>query len=228
MECLPRNRAASRSGKRRSAARCRRRSVCGHERLRPVSPCSERRPRQKDGVGKASDSGPGHWGAAGPQGRRPLPARPRTVRRRPVCRICATSRSCAARAPMRASRRSASRRRSATACSSPPISTASRRSAPTPRSPASSRRCSRCSPPTRCAMSASRSPCASRRRSAEAEDMRRDDRGRVRRPAGAARHAGRARRPARRWCTRRGATTSFSPPRSTSTSPPPRPRPRSA
>ena len=65
---------------------------------------------------------------------------------------------------MRASGASASRRRSATACSSPRTWRACRRSAPTPRCRASSPRCSRCSPRARCATSASSSPCASRRR----------------------------------------------------------------
>ena len=57
-----------------------------------------------------------------------------------------------------------SRRRSATACSSPRTWRAWRRSAPTRRCRASSRRCSRSWRRARCATSASWSPCASRRR----------------------------------------------------------------
>ena len=114
----------------------------------------------------------GHWRAAPPQGGRPLPARPRAVRRRHVgCRICATSRSCAARARMRASRAiripPAIRERVFIADDLDGVAAIRADTA----LPASSRRCSRCSPPTRCATSASRSPCASRRRCAEAEDI---------------------------------------------------------
>ena len=115
---------------------------------------------------------PGHRRAPAAQGGRPLHARARPVRRRhPPARHAGGGVPAQPAGARAHPRRSASRRPSASACSSPRTWPAWRRSGPTPRCRASSRRCSRSWPPARCATSASSIAMCVAPTRAEAEDI---------------------------------------------------------